>query len=220
MNDTKGTQKGKEEAIMNESAIRILGWSAYANGVLMLANMVTLVLMFAVSISWGRVNDAISVVWILSFLPLVLVLYRLNQPVMGGGVALATAVVGVVAMLLFAGLQYLLAMGQVRFEQTFAAVVTLGGIVGLWLLVNGLLALKGRTLPTGLAWLTAVFGLSYALATAGYWLSGGNYEQPLLWIGAAIGYLVGPVWAFWLGWLLLHARVPMSALDRAGGHPL
>jgi hypothetical protein len=205
---------------MNHTQIRLMGWSAYANGVLMLANMVTLGLMFMVSMSWGRVNDAVSVVWMLSFLPLAVLLYRLNQAVMGRGVALATAVVGVVAMLIFAGLQYLLTVGQVRFEQTFPAVVALGGILGLWLLVNGLLARKGKTLPAGLAWLTVVFGLSYVLATAGYWLGGGNYEQPLLWIGAAIGYLVGPVWAFWLGWLLQHARVPMPALDRAGGHPL
>jgi hypothetical protein len=218
MNDTKQVLEGKGEGIMNESAARVFGWSAYANGILMLANMVTLALMFGVSLFWGRVNDAFSVVWMLSFLPLALLLFRVNQPVMGRGVALATALTGAVAMLLFAGLQSLLVMGQVRFEQTFAAVVTLGGIQGLWLLLNGLLALKGKTLPGGLAWLSIIFGLSYVLGTAGYWL--GGYEQPLLWLGAALGFLVGPLWAFWLGWLLLRGRVLMPALDRAGGHQL
>jgi hypothetical protein len=200
---------------MNESVVRLFGWSAYANGILMLANMVTLALMFGVSISWGRVNDAISVVWLLSFLPLVLLLAQVNQPVMGRGVAVGTAIVGAVAMLAFAVLQSLLVLGQVRFEQTFAAVATLGGVLGLWLLLNGLLALMGKTLPVGLAWLSIVFGLSYIVGTIGYWL--GGYEQPILWVGAAVGYLVGPVWAFWLGWLLLHGRLVPAAVLTSGG---
>lgn len=200
---------------MNESVVRLFGWSAYANGILMLANMVTLALMFGVSMSWGRVNDAISVVWLLSFLPLVLLLAQVNQPVMGRGVAVGTAIVGAVAMLAFAVLQSLLVLGQVRFEQTFAAVATLGGVLGLWLLLNGLLALMGKTLPVGLAWLSIVFGLSYIVGTIGYWL--GGYEQPILWVGAAVGYLVGPVWAFWLGWLLLHGRLVPAAVLTSGG---
>jgi hypothetical protein len=96
----------------------------------------------------------------------------------------------------------------VRFEQTFAAVVTLGGILGLWLLANGLSALKGKTLPGGLAWIGLIFGLSYILGTVGYWL--GGYESPLLWAGAALGFLAGPVWAFWLGWLVLHGRLALA----------
>ena len=88
MNDTRERMEGKSEAIMNESAIRFFGWTAYANGILLIANMVTIVLMFAVSFSWGPVNDALSVVWMLSFLPLALLFYRLNQPVMGRKVAL------------------------------------------------------------------------------------------------------------------------------------
>jgi hypothetical protein len=48
----------------------------------------------------------------------------------------------------------------------------------------------------------------------GFWLVG--YESPILWFGAAVGYLVGPVWAFWLGRLLLHGRVPVTGFDSAG----
>ena len=190
---------------MNHRQIRLLGWSAYANGVLMLVNMVTLALMFGVSLFWGPVNDAFSVLWMLSFLPLAVLLARVNEPVMGRAVVVGTALAGAVAMLLFAVLQSLLVVRLVRFEQTFAAVVTLGGVLGLWLLANGLLALKGKTLPGGLAWISVVFGLSYILGTFGYWL--GGYESPLLWVGAALGFLVGPVWAFWLGWLVLHGSL-------------
>ena len=200
---------------MSESMVRLYGWSAYANGILMLANMITLMLMFAVNPFWGPVNDAISVVWILSFLPLALLLAQVNQPVMGRAVAVGTAVVGAVAILPFAVQQILLVVGQVRFEQTFAAVATLGGVLGLWLLLNGLLAQIGKTLPGGLAWLSIVFGLSYIMGTIGYWL--GGYEQPILWVGAAAGYLVGPVWAFWLGRMLLHGRLVTAAAAAPGG---
>jgi hypothetical protein len=189
--------------------MQLIGWLAYANGVLMLINMITLALMFGVNPFWGPVNDAFSVLWMLSFLPLAVLLARVNEPVLGRAVAVGTALVGAAAMLLFAVLQFLLVVRLVRFEQTFAAVVTLGGLLGLWLLVNGLLALKGKTLPGGLAWSTIIFGLSYILGATGYWL--GGYESPLLWVGAALGYLAGPVWAFWLGWLVLHGRLVLAA---------
>jgi hypothetical protein len=209
--ERKMMMKGKKERIMNQSALSIFGWSAYANGILTVANMVTLALMFGVSMSWGRVNDAISVVWLFSFLPLAVLLAQLNQPVMGRAVAVGTAVVGALGILAFAVLQSLLVVGQVRFEQTLAAVMTLGGILGLWLLLNGLLALMGKTLPGGLAWLSIGFGLCYILGTIGYWL--GGYENPILWVGVAVGYLLGPVWAFWLGRLLLNGRLaPVAAL--------
>ena len=196
---------------MNQSAMSLFGWSAYANGILTLANMVTLALMFGVSMSWGRVNDALSVMWLLSFLPLALLLVQVNQPVMGRAVAVGTAIVGALGILVFAALQSLLVVGQVRFGQTFPAVATLGGVLGLWLLLNGLLALMGKTLPGGLAWLGITFGLSYILGTVGYWL--GGYESPILWVGAVVGYVVGPVWAFWLGRLLLKGQlIPAAAL--------
>jgi hypothetical protein len=215
MKDTKQALNKKGEGMMSESVVRTIGWSAYANGTLTVANMVTLALMFGVSMSWGRVNDAISVLWLLSFLPLALLLIQVNQPVMGRAVVVGTAVVGALGILAFAVLQSLLVVGQVRFEQTFPAVATLGGVLGLWLLVNGLLALMGKTLPTGLAWLGISFGLSYILGTIGYWLAGG-YESPILWVGAVIGYVVGPVWAFWLGRLVQQGRLTIASFASSG----
>jgi hypothetical protein len=182
----------------------MLGWTAYGNGILTVANLVTLVLMFGVSMAWGRVNDTISVIWMLSFLPLALLLVRLNRGVMGPGVAVGTAAVGALAILVFAVLQVLLVLGRVRFEQSFAAVVTSGGVMGLWLAANGWLALKGSTLPKGLAWVSLALGLSYVVGAAGYL---GGYESPVLWVGAAAGYILGPVWAFWLGRQVLQGRL-------------
>jgi hypothetical protein len=214
MNRVEQAIKTNGGETMNQTTIRISGWSAYANGILTLANMITISLMFAVNPAWGKVNDAVSVLWALSFLPLALLFSRVNRQVMGRGVAMGTAIAGAGAMLLFAGLQSLLAAGLVQFEQTFSAVVALGGIMGMWLLATGLLVRKGQTLPRGLAWLSIVFGFGYILGMVGYWL--GGYASPFLWAGAAIGYVVGPVWAFWLGWLLLSGRAPMTAIDSGG----
>jgi hypothetical protein len=180
----------------------------------MLANMITLLLMFTVNPFWGPVNDAISVFWLLSFLPLAVLFIQVNRTVMGRGVAVATALAGTVAVLAFAVLQALLVLRLVRFEQTFSIVVALGGVIGAWLLVNGLLALKGQTLPGDVAWMTTLFGMSYVLAAAGYWT--GGYESPLLWAGTAVGFLVGPLWGLRLGWLLLHGRVIPAALASPG----
>jgi hypothetical protein len=193
---------------MNESVIRIVGQSAYANGILMIANLVTLMLMFILGEPWGWINDNISVFWALSFIPLAIVFYQVNKPVGGGG-SLIAAVVGIMALLVFAGLQTMLVLRQVRFEQTFTAVVVAGGVMGLWLLLNGLLARQGQTLPASLIWLTILFGLGYIMAAIGYGL--GGYESPILWFGSLIGFVLGPVWAFWQARLLLKNRLVMPA---------
>jgi hypothetical protein len=64
------------------------------------------------------------------------------------------------------------------------------------------------------AWLTIIFGLSYVIGVAGFWI--GGYDQPLLWAGTAVGFIVGTVWAFRLGWLLLQGRLVQTALTAAG----
>lgn len=50
---------------MSESGLRVMGWTAYANGVLMLANMVALALMFSL---WGAY--ALSGAGVIGQLPL------------------------------------------------------------------------------------------------------------------------------------------------------
>lgn len=194
---------------MNASVFRFAGWSAYANAVLSVAILVTLATYFVAGEPWGSINDSLSVIWSLSFLPLVVVLYKANKP---GSTALSLgmAATGILSMLAFSVLQSLLVMGVVRFEQTFLAVVSLGGIFGLVILSYGLAARSGEAwLPSRLAWLMIAFGLGYGLSAIGFWL--GGWENPL----AAIGYLAsavtGPAWSFWLARLLLNNRVLIPA---------
>jgi len=104
-------------------------------------------------------------------------------------------------MLVFALLQALLVAGRVRYEQTVGTIMILIGLIGVWLLVNGLLARAGSLIPAGLAWAMLVFGLGLICSAIGFRLGG---EQSLL---AAAGYFIGSiagtVWAVWLARVLL-----------------
>ena len=199
---------------MNESFIHFTGWSAYANAALVIAIFVTIALYFAIGGFWGTLNDAISVVWALTFVPLLFVLYYLNKPV-NPPLNLALVIAGIAAMSAFAFLQSLLVLGLVRFEQTFMVVVTLGGILGLVLLLNGVQARASQSLPAGLAWLIIIFGLGYILSAGGIWL--GGQQHPLAAGGYLVSVLAGPAWAIWLGRLLLNGRLLPTANLVLGG---
>jgi hypothetical protein len=118
-------------------------------------------------------------------------------------------------MLVFAVLQILLVMKQVTFEQTVAAVLSMTGIIGLSLVFNGLLARAGETMPAGLVWLTPAFGLGFVLGGIGFWT--GGPQHPLAMAGFLVTALIGPVWAIWLGRLLLNGTLYAQAALGAGG---
>ncbi|MFN2137814.1 MAG: hypothetical protein ACK2UK_17800 [Candidatus Promineifilaceae bacterium] len=188
---------------MNETTfVQLSGWSAVINGLTSIASTLTLLLMFAVAPFFGPVNDAISVIWCLSFIPLAILFYRLQQPA-NPSLSLATAVVGIAAMLVFAVAQMMLVLRLVTFEQSLAVVLAMGAIVGLWALINGWLARQGGTLPPAMAWMLIIFGASFMLTAVGWYRSG--QENPLVMIGFLIGAIAGPIWAIWLGRLLLLA---------------
>jgi len=112
-------------------------------------------------------------------------------------------------MIAFAVLQTLLVIRQVRFEQTLAAVLTMTGILGVSLIVSGLLARPGDMLPPGLAWLSIAYGLGFVLGGIGFWL--GGQQHPVAALGFAITFIGGPIWAIWLGRLLMKGEFPVLA---------
>ena len=159
---------------MNETTfLQFAGWSAVINGVASLISTVTLILMFTVAAFFGPVNDAVSVVWVLAFVPLAFLFYRLHQPV-NGPLSLLTAVVGIAAMLIFAVAQMLLVLRVVGFEQSLGVVLSMGAVIGLWALVNGFLARSGGTLPSAMVWLLIIFGASFVLTAVGWYQAGSS----------------------------------------------
>lgn len=186
---------------MNETMLfRLAGWSAYLNAALYIIILITLVLLFTLGGIWGPINDSASVIWALSFIPIALVFYQLHRTV-NAPVNLAATIIGITVMLVFAVMQSMLVMGVVRFEQTIATIIGLGGVIGLFILVNGLLARIGHTLPSGLTWFMIAYGTSTLLAVVGYWL--GGQDHPLAAIGYLSGAIAGPIWVIWFGRLLL-----------------
>ena len=187
--------------------IQFSGWSAVINGLTSIASTVTLMLMFAVAPFFGPLNDAISVIWCLSFIPLALLFYRLNQPV-NTPLSLTAAVIGISAMIIFAVAQMMLVLRIVTFEQSLGVVLSMGAVTGLWAFINGWLARGGATLTGAMTWLLIIFGASYMLTAVGWYMAG--QENPLVMIGFLIGAVAGPIWAIWLGRLLLAADFAAS----------
>ena len=66
----------KEEALFH-----LAGWSAYFNAAVFILSMVALMLFFSIGGIWGRINDSLSIIWMLSYLPLAGAFLLINQPV-------------------------------------------------------------------------------------------------------------------------------------------
>ena len=190
---------------MHHSLVRTAGWSAYANAVLTVLNIGTLLVFYAAGGIWGTLNDGVSVFWVLSFVPVAVLFSQLHRS-LNAPISLITAAAGIVAMALFAVLQFLLVIRAVRFEQTIGAILTLGGLVGLFLLIHGLLAHTGKSLPSHVTWSTILYGLGYLFAAVGFWI--GGMWHPLATVGFAVGTVAGMLWGIWLGRSILNLNGP------------
>jgi hypothetical protein len=186
----------------------IAGWSALINAFAEITSFIALMLFFALGGLWGPINDGLSVVWALSMIPLAWLFYHANGPV-HPGVSTLAAFLGISSMLLFAALQFLLIVGVVHYEQTLSSILTLTGMIGVWLLINGLLARTGQALPQGLVWVMLAFGVGLILSSVGFWL--GGEQHPLTAVGFIVGSLMGMVWAAWLAWWLMTGRLLQTA---------
>lgn len=190
---------------MNETMLfRLAGWSAYFNAAVFLLSLVALMLFFSIGGFWGRINDSLSIFWMLSFIPLVVAFYQINRSV-NAPISLASSIVGISAAIVFAVLQFLLVLGLVRFDQTFTAVLFITGIFGLSVLIHALLARAGHTLPYGLTWVMIIYGLASMIGAVGFQI--GGEQHPLAMIGLLLTAISGLVWVIWFGRLLLSEGV-------------
>ena len=186
---------------MNDFAmLRLAGRSALVNAVAGVVSLIALTIFFSIGGPWGKINDSASVVWALAFLPLVLLFYEMHKP-FAGAVSLAAALIGATALLLFVALQGLLVVNAVSFTQTVRAVLFLTALIGVWQLVNGILAWATQSLPATPVAFLLLSGISYVLVAVGFML--GGQEHPLAAAGFLVGGVAGPVWAIWLGRVLL-----------------
>lgn len=198
---------------MSESFMRFAGTMALVNAGLTVINLATVMIFFAVGGFWGTLNDGVSVFWALSFIPLVLALYRLTEPE-NRPVSLLAVAAGIGAMIVFASLQAMLTAGLVSFEQTVAIILTMTGILGLSLAASGILVGNGQLLPSGLAWLTLALGAGFVVGGVGFWI--GSQDHPLAMVGFLTTGLIGPLWALWLGRILLNGSLTVTTTTSTG----
>jgi hypothetical protein len=190
---------------MNESAFfRFAGYSAYFNATVFVLSLIALMIFFSIGGIWGRINDSLSVIWMVSYIPLAVALYLITRPI-NAPVSLVSTIIGVAAMLAFTVMQTMLVMGQVRFEQTFSAVLASTAVVGLFVLTQGLLARSGSLFPPGLVWVMVIYGLASAIGAVGFQIGGESH--PLAMIGLLLTAIAGLVWVIWFGRLLLAETV-------------
>jgi len=198
---------------MNEATLfRLAGWSAYFNAAVFLLSLVALMLFFSVGGFWGRINDSLSIIWMLSYIPLAAAFFLINRSV-NAPISLASSIIGIVAALIFAVLQALLVLGQVRFEQTFAAVLTMSALIGLFVLIHALLARAGHTLPAGLTWVMILYGIASMIGAVGFQI--GGEQHPLAMIGLLLTAISGLIWVIWFGRLLLVGKAAVALVGSA-----
>jgi hypothetical protein len=131
-------------------------------------------------------------------------LYLLNRSA-NAPISLAASLLGIAAALVFSVLQILLVIGQVRFEQSFTAVLVMTALVGIFVMIHALLARTGGSLPSGLTWVMIVYGAASVIGAVGFHI--GGEQHPLAMIGLLLNAVSGLVWIIWFGRLLLSERI-------------
>jgi hypothetical protein len=179
-------------------------WSAYLNAAANLVGAISLALLFAGNVPFGRINDASSVFFALTLIPVALAFHQLHRSVAAPS-SLMITVVGILAMLTAATLSALLVFGQVGFEQTLRAVLSANAIIGVWLVASGVLSLVGSSLPRGLAWVLVAAGAGLVLVIVGFWI--GGQQHPLTAVGGLVAFFGNLIWTIWLGNLLMAGTV-------------
>lgn len=164
------------------SMIHIAGWIAIVSGIISAVGIVffiAMLILFAtpnkeLGLTFGMLNDTCDALQYLLTIPIALALYQILVAYNPTLIRIVT-ITGILSLLLTIGLQLLLIFKVLTFEQQLPW-ISLAMILGVgsWLVVTGLVARSTNRLPNSL--LMSILAVPY------------------------IGY---PVWAFWLGQLLL-----------------
>ena len=148
---------------MNSSNMPLVGWTAIAGGIISLIGFVSLVIFFVVGEPFGTLNDLLAIPVAFLMLPLVFALYRLNAT-SHSTVSLIAAIAGTVGFIATAAGSVLLVSGRINFAQSLYTGIGGFGLIGLWVLLNSTVGLKTNHLPTDLAWMGILLGITPSLA--------------------------------------------------------
>ncbi len=181
----------------SDTLVYFAGWCSIASGIVSFMGIVFLIAMF-VGFStdnlelprFGTLNDICVLIQYLLALPITLALHQILK-VHAPVLSRAAILTGIVGILAVVVLQWLLVSGVVTFEEQVGLVMVALLVVGIWLVMIGDL---GR--------------------------STGNMRHSLLISILAAFYIGYPIWAIWLGRLLLSGNLNVAEHSPSirGGH--
>ncbi len=221
---------------MNDHLKRIGGWSAILSGAVAFVGDIFLILFYALEASllleartmsgpayFGRLNDAAAAIQVLLMILIVLAFLRVMQiraPVSVWQKGLAVAVI--ISMLIISCIQFLYTLKMIGVDTQTKFVLPAWAIVGLWMILTHHRARTQRLLPASLAWLGIAVGAAYILMFISFYAFGGqaatatgdpstlvsNYPFMISFVvSMLIGFFAYPIWAIWLGRVLLSGKL-------------
>jgi hypothetical protein len=215
---------------MNLSNSQFVGWTAIIGGIVGVIGFIALMLLFVVGKPFfGTLNDLLSIPTAILLMPLVFALYRLNAtdyPLL----SLLAALAGVAGFAAVAIGSALLIAGRIEFQQSLIPGMGGFGLIGVWVLLNSIMGLINRQLPSGAAWmgillaltptlaLVALFragSVADAMASLGGLSTGAAQISPLAYAFVVLGlisYAAMPIWYVWVGRLFLSGRVGLTVV--------
>jgi hypothetical protein len=179
---------------------RSAGWAAFVSAAAAIVTVISSIVFFAAGEPFGTLSDVSSVLQVVLMIPIALILHvvlRLQSQTW----SLSALIIGIGGMLIAATFQSLLVADVLTYEQVSRVTLTAGAALGLWLLMVNGLALGNGMLPRTLAWIGMFAGAGYEILVAGFWIGG---QQSIVFYIGALGVVIGyPVWAVWLGTVLV-----------------
>jgi hypothetical protein len=191
----------------NSQLVQFFEWSAYLSAIATVSTFVTGILFFTVGKPFGKINDISSVFQVLFMIPLSIMFVMVtpdNDQILG----LIAALGGILGMILSGVGQSLLVIGRIDFDSSrkfFPA----GAAIGIWLITVCSISIHNGSLPHLWAWIGILAGLGYVVTVIGF-LKGGEQEV-LFTIGALVLGISYPIWAIWLGRLVLSGALRIGA---------
>lgn len=141
---------------------QFVGWTAISGGIIGVIGFISLILLFIVGEPFGSINDFLAIPTGLLLLPLVVGLYRLHAPhyPLIGALAALAGMAGFISTMVGS---VLLLTGRIDFQQSLVPGLGGFGLIGLWALINGALALVDGALPRSVALSGVLLGLTPTL---------------------------------------------------------
>ena len=184
---------------MNYAVLQVYGWFAYLSAAATILTFITGILFFSKGEPFGKINDISSVFQVLFMIPVAVLMLR-TGPAGDSGLVLIATIIGISGMILTAVGQSLLVFGRIDFQGSLKFFPA-GGAIGIWLiLVSVLIVMRGQ-FPPLLAWIGILAGSGYLATVIGFLM--GGQQNKLFYIGAFVLGISYPIWAIWLGRLLM-----------------